>query len=359
MPTLADLGWDASWAAAFAPFAADGLTPARLSLEHNHVYRVLDEQGEQLVELAGRIKHEAAGRNELPAVGDWVALRPDVSGGRALIQGILPRRSVFSRKQAGRETEEQVVATNIDTVFLVSGLDHDFNLRRIERYLVMARQSGAQPVIVLNKSDLREDLEAVVAEVTALAPGVPVHTVRAKGQEPDVDALRQYLGGGRTVALLGSSGGGKSTIINALAGHEMLKTAEVRESDSRGRHTSVSRHLVVLEAGGLVIDTPGMRELQLWETGESVDVSFPEIDELAGNCRFRDCSHDREPGCAVKQAVLDAAIPQERYDSFLKLQAERAAFARKHEERALIDQKRQSKAGSKALKALYKDRGRR
>lgn len=359
MSRLIELGWDETWAAAFESIATDGERPARVSLEHNHVLRVMGADGEFLVEVAGRTRHEAANRSELPAVGDWVAIRPaPAEGARPQIRAILPRRSVFSRRAAGRETEQQVVAANIDTVFLVSGLDQDFNARRIERYLVMARQSGAQPVVVLNKADLPVNVAAAIAEIAAIAPEVPVHAVHAKGDNADVSALRAYLTSGSTVALLGSSGVGKSTIINALAGNELLKTAAVRDSDGRGRHTSVHRQLVVIESGGLLIDTPGMREMQLWDADDAVVESFPEIEARAADCRFRDCRHDSEPGCGVKAAVADGTIDASRYESFIKLQREHDVLIAQQEVRGQLDQKRHARMGSKAMKALQKERGR-
>lgn len=359
MPSLIELGWDEVWEAQFREAAIEGERPARVSLEHNHVLRVLSPEGEQLAELAGKLRHEAKSRSEMPAVGDWVLMRPaPAEGARPQIRAVLSRRSSFSRKSAGRGTEEQVVAANIDTAFLVSGLDQDFNARRIERYLIMTRQSGAQPVIVLNKADLPVNIKRDLAEISEVAPNVPVHTVQAKGTNANVDALRSYLSVGKTVALLGSSGVGKSTIINALAGKDLLKTASVRESDGRGRHTSVHRHLLVLEDGGIVIDTPGMREIQLWDAEESVDQVFPEIEAHAADCRFRDCKHDTEPGCSVKAGVEAGTIDASRYESFLKLQHERDAFTARQDERGQIEQKRQGKLGSKALKAMYKDRER-
>ena len=403
MTLLSDLGWDQSWAAAFETLAREGEVPGRVVLEHNHVYRVLTPMApkttsgvvsekrhptsfsddgeifETLAELAGKVKYEAAGRSAMPAVGDWVTLRPvTAEGARPQIRAVLPRRSTFSRRAPGRETEEQIVAANIDTIFLVSGLDQDFNPRRIERYLVMARASGAQPVIVLNKADLSETLDADIELVAELAPGVPIHAVTAKSQSADLSAglpagalaeagalakadvstLAAYLGRGKTVALLGSSGVGKSTIINALTGTEGLRTAEVREIDGRGRHTTVHRQLIVLAGGGLLIDTPGMRELQLWEEGERLDMVFPEIDAIDGECRFRDCQHDKEPGCAVKAAVAEGTIDPTRYESYLKLMNERKALVDQQEVRSQIEQKRHARIGSKAMKALKKERGR-
>src|SRR5262245_36897858 len=246
---LRTLGWTDALERAFAPHAAAGLSAGRVSLEHNHVYRVLTADGERLAEAAGRIKYEASGRHELPAVGDWVGVRVDPQGSRSVIRTILPRHSVFSRRAAGRETTEQVVAANVDTVFIVFGLDKPVNSNAIERYLVVARRSGAQPVVVLNKADLADDIAAAVAEATAVAGDTPVHSVSARSA-PGVEALLPFLSAGRTVALLGPSGAGKSSIVNRLVNRELLATGEVREWDARGRHTSVHRQLVVREEGG-------------------------------------------------------------------------------------------------------------
>jgi ribosome biogenesis GTPase len=357
MPPLVSLGWDSAREAEFEPFRAKGLVPGRVSLEHNHVYRVLTEDGEVLAEATGRIKYLATGRRELPAVGDWVGLRVGPAGQRARLSAILGRRSWFSRKSAGREAEEQVIAANADVVLLVFGLDKPVNPRAIERYLALARQSGAQPVVVLNKSDLSDRVADAVAEAAAVSGGAPVHAVSVKSA-PGVGALEPYVGPGRTLALLGPSGAGKSSIVNGLVGEERLPTGEVRAWDQRGRHTSVHRELVARAAGGLIIDTPGMRELQLWDTGEDLGGLFDEITVLAPGCRFRDCQHDAEPGCAVKAAVAEGRVDEERYASYLKLSREQAELGALREERALKDEKRQAKIQSKALKAMQKSRGR-
>ncbi len=358
---LRRFGWNDALDAAFAAHAPAGAVPGRVLLEHNHVYRIVTADGEWLAEAAGRLKHEAAGRHELPAVGDWVAVRPPASqsagAGRATIRTILPRRSQFSRKVAGRETEEQIVAANIDVVFLVATLDEGPNTRSLERYLVLARRSGAEPVVVLNKLDLAADVGGDVAEVVAAAPDVPVLAVSAKDGR-GFDRLDSYLQPGRTVALLGPSGVGKSSIVNRLVGHALLATAEVRDWDGRGRHTSVHRQLVMLASGAMLIDTPGMRELQLWDSGGGVDETFADIDAIGASCKFRDCRHDREPGCAVKAAVDAGTLDASRYESFLKLQGEREDLTRRQDERAILDQKRLSKIANKALKAMQKDRGR-
>jgi len=353
---LQQLGWTPALADAFQPHAANGLVAGRVALEHTHIYRVLTESGDVLARVSGRIRHHAGSRADFPAVGDWVALEPAPHGGDARIVAVLPRRSRFSRRAAGDPTEEQVVAANIDTVFLVAGLDADFNPRRIERYLLVAWDSGARPVIVLNKADLAEDPDAMVESVVAIAAGVPVHAVSCR-TPGGVDVLRQYLGVGQTGALLGSSGVGKSTIVNRLIGHDLLRTQDVRESDGRGRHTSTARQLVLLPGSGLLIDTPGMREIQLWETGEALVGAFADIEALAENCRFRDCAHRQEPGCAVRAAAESGELRVGRLKSYQKLQDEQAHHARQLDQRLQLEQKRQwknlTKAASKRIREKY------
>jgi len=355
--SLDALGWTPRFADAFEAHRAPGLEPARVSLEHTHIYRVLTPGGERLARVAGRLRHAAGGRADFPAVGDWVVLEPPAAGGDARIRAILPRASAFSRRAAGNPTERQVVAANIDVVLLTSGLDGDFNLRRIERYLVTAWDSGATPVIVLNKMDLVEDVESCIREVETIAGGVPVHAVSAK--HPDTLAgVRAHLAPGRTVALLGSSGVGKSSIANALIGDERLRTRDVRESDSRGRHTTSGRQLILLAGGGILIDTPGMRELQLWDTGDSVAGAFADIEALGEGCRFRDCRHASEPGCAVSAAVADGTLAAERLESFRKLQDEQAYQATQQDQRAQIERKRQWKVLTKAAEKRIREKGR-
>jgi len=354
---LANLGWNDTLEAAFAQHRVEGLVPGRVSLEHNHVYRVLTGNDERLAEAAGRIKYEASGRNELPAVGDWVGLRLDARHEAGTIRAILPRRTWFSRKAAGRGTAEQVIAANVDVVLIVFGLDTHLKPRAIERYLALARRSRVTPVVILNKSDVESDVARAVAEASAVAGDAAVHAVSA-ATGARVGEVQQYLSTGTTLAVLGPSGAGKSSLVNRLLGVETLATGEVREWDARGRHTSVHRQMLVAPAGGVIIDTPGMRELQLWDVDEGVDETFDEIAALAPECRFRDCRHDSEPGCAVKAAVEAGEIPGERYEGYLKLSREHAATEKLRDERSLLDAKRQAKIGSKALKAIQKSRDR-
>jgi ribosome biogenesis GTPase / thiamine phosphate phosphatase len=355
---LGELGWDDERAAQFAPFSGKAdVRPGRVAIEFNHNYRVYVDGDEIEAIAAGRLKHHAENRSELPAVGDWVVVRKRPDEDRGSIQSILPRRSKFSRKAAGNVTDEQVVAANVDVVFLVMGLDNDFNLRRMERYVLVARDSGASPVILLTKPDLADDVAARVADVSGMAGDLPIHVLSPKLNE-GVEQVRGYLRMGLTGALLGSSGVGKSTIINRLVGFDLLKTRAVRESDSRGRHTTTHRELVKLPDGGLIIDTPGMRELQLWDVGEAVKETFEDIEALAAACHFTDCRHREEPRCAVKAAVADGRLSASRLESYHKLQDELVHLATQQDERARLEEKRQSKVQNKALRARLKEKGR-
>lgn len=338
LPRLADLGWGPRFAKAFEALADATLLPARVGIEHNHIYRVLTARGERMAQTAGRLKHEAAGQDELPAVGDWVAVAVNESGGTATIRSVLPRRTSFSRKAAGDPTVRQVVAANVDVVLLVAGLDRDFNPRRISRYLVAAAESGARPVIVLNKRDLCRDTDAAIARVSDIAPDTPIHaTCGATGD--GVDRLESYLAPGRTVALLGSSGTGKSTLINRLIGEERQPTRPVRTQDQRGRHTTIHRELILRPGGGIIIDTPGMRELHVWDSDGALEDAFGDIVELAEACRFRDCQHRTEPGCAVRAAIDGGALDPGRLDHYHRLADERNRLVQRREELARLQER--------------------
>jgi ribosome biogenesis GTPase len=325
---LESLGWDESYADAFSPYQPDGLVPARVAVEHRSEYVLYSEQGELRAELAGRLRHN----DEHPAVGDWVAVAARADEGRGRIEALLPRRTAFVRKTAWNETKPQVVAANVDIVFVVCGLDLNYNVRRLERYLTLAWESGAQPVVLLTKADLCDDVESRALEVESVAFGVPVHAVSAPHGD-GVETVRSYVPAGRTAALLGSSGVGKSTLVNALVGEEVLATQDIRE-DGRGRHTTTHRQLVALPVGGLVLDTPGMRELQLWEADSGLESAFQDVEELAAQCRFADCAHEREPGCKVRAALANETLDLERFESWRKLQRELERLATKQDGRA-------------------------
>jgi ribosome biogenesis GTPase len=346
---LETYGWTPFFAEHFSPYALQGLVAGRICRDHQHLYRVYTEQGEAVATVAGRVRYRASGARESPVVGDWVALRLLPRERRAVIQAVLPRLSTFSRKVAASVTEEQVVAANIDTIFLTQGLDDDFNLRRIERYLLLAWESGARPIVILNKADLCDQVADLVRQVEEIAPGVPVHATSARFQQ-GFDELSTYLVRGRTVALLGSSGVGKSTLINRLLGRDLLRTREVRSEHSRGRHTTTHRELVMLPSGALVIDTPGLRELQLWEVAGALESAFPDIEALAVDCHFRDCRHEGEPRCAVRQAVADGALPSERLDSYLKLRLESRYLAERQDKLAQSAKKRRWRTIHKTLR---------
>lgn len=316
---LEDLGWTPFFAEALA-LHDDTLIPARVGRRHHGPCVLLTAEGEIGGIPAGRLPEDG-----LPAVGDWVAARRLPGERKAVIEAVLPRRTAFARKEAWRRTAEQVVAANVDTVFLVTSFGPDLNPRRLERYLTMAWESGAQPVVVVTKLDLAVDPEGELAPIEGIAYGVPVHAVSGVSGD-GLENLGPYLGRGQTVALLGSSGVGKSTLVNALAGREVLVTREVR-ADGRGRHTTTHRELVPLPGGALLLDTPGMRELQLWEAPEGLATTFADIEELAAVCRFADCAHETEPGCAIRAALGSGELDAERWGSYRKLQRELHALA--------------------------------
>jgi ribosome biogenesis GTPase len=338
-PNLERLGWNDEFARQFDTHAA-GLDPGRVVAQHRGAWEVSTEAGEVVAEITGRLRHDAD-PGELPVVGDWVGLRD------GLIDAVLPRRSKFSRKTPWTEVSEQVLVANVDVAFLVMGLDErDFSVRRLERYLTTALEGGAGPVIVLNKADLATDLEAQLAETEAVAFGVPVHAVSAQTGE-GVEELRRHLVGNRTVVLLGSSGVGKSSLINRLLGEERFRIGDLR-SDGRGRHTTTHRELVAVPEGGVIIDTPGLRELQLWETDEGLDQAFVDVAELIAQCRFSDCEHRTEPDCAIKAALADGSLPAERWESYQKLQRELARLERKLDPKARSEQRKKWAAITKS-----------
>ncbi|WP_426750428.1 ribosome small subunit-dependent GTPase A [Myxococcus sp. Y35] len=341
--SLESLGWGPAFIHAFTSLASQStlpLVPGRVVRQQRGLLTVQTQSRALLARTAGRLLHQAPSAEALPTVGDWVALQLPDGEGEALIHAVLPRQSVLARREAGSERDGQLIAANLDVVFLAAGLDGNFNPRRIERALALAWSSGASPVVVLTKADLHPDAASLVAEVEDLAPGVPVLALSAWTGE-GLEALYACLPAGKTGALVGSSGVGKSTLVNRLLGEARLVTQAVRAEDDKGRHTTTHRELFVLPGGGLLIDGPGMRELGLLGgEDEGIQQTFSDILELAADCRFSDCQHQREPGCAVRAAVASGVLSQERLASYERLQREQAFHARQSSVSAERDQRR-------------------
>jgi ribosome biogenesis GTPase / thiamine phosphate phosphatase len=339
---LSGLGWDDQREHEISNWPRHML-PGRVLAEHRGAYSVLSAQGQLWAQITGKMRHEAASRADLPTTGDWVVAEIH-DGDQASIHAVLPRRTRFSRNIAGKATDEHVIAANIDVSFLVASLEREVNLRRIERYLTLAWSGGTDPVIVLTKSDLAGDPEDIVYElgrVETIALGVPV-LLTSSETGAGVEDLRDVLAGSRTGVLLGSSGAGKSSLVNALIGDTAQQVDEVR-SDGKGRHTTSRRELIALPGGGVIVDTPGLRGLKLWNHGEESTSTFADVDELASGCKFNDCRHDSEPGCAVRAGIADGTIGKQRLDDWRKLQRELDFQRSKQDQRLAAQRKRRWK----------------
>ncbi|QMV44828.1 ribosome small subunit-dependent GTPase A [Cohnella cholangitidis] len=347
--TLRAYGWNSDWDRTLSQQNNElqRLSPARVIAQFSHSYNVMTESGEHSANVTGKFEFNAAKRGDYPAVGDWVMVDRLPNENRSVIHAVLPRRTAMVRKAAGNTIEDQIIGANLDYLFIVNALNQDFNLRKIERYLIAAWESGAQPVVLLTKSDLCDQPERFVAEVENAAPGVPVHFISAH-RDQGKDALATYLKTGITIGITGSSGVGKSTLLNWLSGKSLQEVQGIRESDARGRHTTTHRELFLLDNGALVMDTPGMRELQLWEANDGWQHAFADIEELAKQCRYRDCKHEHDVGCAVIQAVNAGELDPKRLSNYKKTSRELAHLARKENSVNAKASKRASRAKTKS-----------
>ena len=349
---LDQFGWDRFFENNFFSLEHEDSTPARVTGVRKNLFAVHDGSREILASVAGRFFHGSKGDDLFPAAGDWVELKNEV------ITRVLPRKNALSRGASGARgkrdanpVREQVIAANLDHVVIVCGLDRDYNIRRIERYLALIYNCGCSPIIVLNKADLHDSVDSFVNEVESTAFGVPVHAISAK-DEQGAEVLSQYIPKGKTAALVGSSGVGKSTMVNSLAGRELRAARQVSQSVGKGVHTTTSRDLILIPGRGMIIDNPGIREIAFWENDDGVESAFPDIEELAGECRFKDCRHELEPGCRVRQAVEDGGLAPDRLESYLKMKKELDYFSQRRNKSADRVEKERWKGVAQEIKRM-------
>jgi ribosome biogenesis GTPase len=357
MNSLNSFGYHPFFEAYFNEYSEQGFSVGRVAIENKTNYLLYTGQGELTAEISGKMFYNIDEKADYPVVGDWVVFRALPEEKKAIIEHVLPRRSKFSRKVSGNKTDEQVIASNIDVLFIMSSLNQDLNLRRIERYLTLAWDSNTEPVIVLSKSDLCKNVGEIKVDVENISFNVPIQIISSINKL-GLEDLQKYFDGNKTVAIVGSSGVGKSTFINTLLGYERLKVNDIIEYKDKGVHTTVRRELILLPRGGLIIDTPGMRELQLWDGGDGVGTTFEDIEELTQNCKFSDCKHESEPGCAINEALENGTLDEERYHSYLKLKREIGYFERRHDQKAMLAEKKKWKKIHMQAKEHMKMKGR-
>jgi ribosome biogenesis GTPase len=350
--SLSDLGYNSYFQNEFLKLGDTSFLPARVISEHKGMYRVQNERGEFLGEISGKLRYTASSRENFPTVGDWVCIQEFDGEAKCIIHGILPRKTKLSRKSPSKNIEEQILCANLDTIFIVQPMDSTFNVNRIERYLAIGWESGAIPIVILSKKDLCETPDSILLEAEAVAIGTKVHAISSL-QDDGLEIIKAYLKPGNTIAFIGQSGAGKSTLINKLSGKDLQKTKDIREADSKGRHATTHRELFVLD-NGLLIDTPGLREIQLWGNDSMLEETFSDIEEISSKCRFLDCSHESEPGCAVLAAIEKGEIPEERFANYLKMKRELEYLKSKINESAKIQRKQKERQLHKTIREVLK-----
>lgn len=350
---LSVYGFNTFFVSRFRENALDGHIPGRVAIQNKNNYLVYTEHGELNAEVSGKFMFDAEDKEDYPAVGDWVVLRPILDEQKAIIDKVLPRQTVYSRKEAGGRTEKQILASNIDTAFLMTSLNHDFNLRRLERYMILSLESGTKPVIVLSKADICEDIDTKIKDTEQIADGIPIHVLSSITHR-GIEELKHYFEGNKTVGVMGSSGVGKSTFTNVLLGDGKLKTLETSSYKDKGHHATTRRELILLPSGGLIMDTPGMRELQLWEGEEGIENVFDDIENLISDCKFSDCKHENEPGCAVREAIYNGELDKKRFESYMKIKREVRYFEFRKDHKANLAEKKKWKKIHKQAKENYK-----